>query len=128
MMASRNRTEKERHEFGVAGKLHARSGAGHDRHHVALRRIIGFEHGAEIMVVAEIGDVRQGPAHHVAALDPLALEADWLDPEQRFHRVRQRRAAEHLAGGNAATQTGFEFHVVGGEDVPAERVLAPHAE
>ena len=67
-------------------------------------------------------------AHDVAAVDPPALEPHRLDPEEGLHRVRQRGAAEHLAGRHPGAETRFQAIVAGREDVPAERVLAPHAE
>ena len=65
--------------------------------------------------------------HEIAAVDTLAPEADLLDPEERFHRIREPGAAERLARCDAAAEVGLEALVRGGEDVPGERVLAPHA-
>src|SRR4029079_9922670 len=66
--------------------------------------------------------------HQIAAVDTPASEADLLDPEQRFHWVREPGAAQRLARCDAAAEVGLQALVRGGEDVPSERVLAPHAE
>ena len=78
--------------------------ARHDRHDVALGRVLDFEHRAEIVIGAEIRDVRQGAAHHVAAGTRLPLRRICSIPKNVFIGFDSAGAAERLAGGDAAAE------------------------
>ena len=122
----------ERDEFCVGGQAQSLGGARDDRHHIAFAAaafgIVHLEDGAEIMVVAEIGDVGQQALDDIATVAAASFQPHRLDAEQALHRVGQRGAAQRLAVRNLRTDALLQCVVVGGVDVPSERVLAPHAE
>ena len=116
----------ERHEMVVGGQLHAFARAVQHGHHALA--VLALEHDREPRLGADVGHPGQRAAHPVAAFDAGGRELELLDAEQGLHRVREARAAQHLAGGDLRAQRLVQFGVVGVEDVPAERGLAPHAE
>ncbi len=111
---------------------------GHDRdagmvawdhnHHAPRVRFIGFEDGSEDVVRADVGHPRKHAADRVTALDTRAFKAELLDLEERLHRVRKARAAEHRAGSGGCGEPLLHRRVGAVLRIPGERLLAPDAE
>jgi NAD(P)-dependent dehydrogenase (short-subunit alcohol dehydrogenase family) len=111
-------------EMRVLAGAHVLHVAGDQRHD---QPAFDRKDDAEVVVGAEVGDVGHIAAHDIAAVDPLALQAQRLDLGDRLHRVGQAGAAEHPARPDLDPQRLAKLLVGGVLQVPGKGVLAPDA-
>ncbi len=82
-----------------------------EKHHDLAGPIFDLKNRAEEMIRTEIRHPGQRAAHHVATVDPAALQFQLLNSEEGLHRIGKTGAAENFSGRDAVGESGNQRRI-----------------